>query len=81
MLDALKFAMTTNTTLGKYDLKHNSMEEEGVEFLCGIIGEAKHVNQIALSEWISGEAADQLATALAANKPAKGGKKGKKKKK
>ena len=43
-MEAMKFAMVTNTTLGRYDLKHNSIEDEGVDFLCGILGEAKHVN-------------------------------------
>ena len=55
------------------------MEDDGVNSLCEIIKEAKHVQQIQLSEWISGEAMTQLMDTLAANKPAKG-KKGKKKK-
>ena len=75
----LRLAMTSNTTLTKYDLKHNSMEEEGVEELCKIVGEAKHVQAISLSEWISGDSMTALTEALAANKPAKGKKKGKKK--
>ena len=79
MLNALRLAMTNNKTLTKYDLKHNSMEEEGVEALCKILADAKHVQGVQLSEWISGEAMNQLQEALAANKPAKG-KKGKKKK-
>lgn len=80
VLDAMKFAMTTNKTLGKYDLKHNAMSDEGVEFICEILKEANHVSMIVLSEWITGEAQNMLTEALAANKPVKG-KKGKKKKK
>ena len=77
---AMKLAMTMNTNLGKYDLKHNSISDEGIDKICEIIGEAKHVNMITMSEFISGDAMNQLIEALAANKPAKGkkGKKGKK---
>ena len=55
------------------------MSEEGIETLISIIEDAKHVNQITVSEFISGESMNNLMEALAKNKPAKG-KKGKKKK-
>ena len=80
VLAAMKLAMTRNKTLGKYDLKHNSVSEEGVDEICDILTEAKHVTSLQLSEWITGEAMTKLIETLAANKPAKG-KKGKKKKK
>ena len=71
--------MCSNSTLTSYDLKHNQMSEEGVEELCNIVQEAKHVQAITLSEWITSDAMNMLVETLAANKPAKG-KKGKKKK-
>ena len=79
VMASMRLAMTQNTTLGKYDIKHNSISDDGINTICEIIAEAKHVNMITMSEFVSGEAMEQLCTALAANKPAKG-KKGKKKK-
>ena len=43
VLEAMKLAMTRNELLGKYDLKHNSVSDEGIEEICKILGEAKHV--------------------------------------
>ena len=43
VLEAMKFAMTSNQTLGKYDMGHNIISDEGVEEVCEILGEAKHV--------------------------------------
>ena len=60
VMAAMKMAMTKNTVLGKYDLKHNSISEEGIDELCEIIKEAKHVNMIGMSEFISGEAMTKL---------------------
>ena len=79
VLAAIKMSFTMNQTLGRYDLKHNDISEEGIEEICSVLGEAKHVNVVTLSEWITGDAMNMLQEALAANKPAKG-KKGKKKK-
>ena len=75
----MKFAMTSNTVLAKYNMTHNTVSEEGVEEICAILGEAKHVQTCMLSEFISEESNTLLMEALAANKPTKG-KKGKKKK-
>ena len=46
VLDAMKLAMTRNTTLGKYNLTHNPISDEGVETICEILGEAKHVQSL-----------------------------------
>jgi len=46
VLLAMKRAMTSNLVLGKYDLKHNSISEEGVEEICKILEEAPHVQNI-----------------------------------
>ena len=79
VLAAMKIAMVTNIKINKYDLKHNAITDDGIEALVEILGEAKHVQMLTVSEWITSEAFQQLLDALAANKPAKG-KKGKKKK-
>ena len=79
MMAAIKHCMTTNTTLAKYDLKHNAMEDAGIEELTTILGTCKHVTMIMLSEWLMSEAMTKLQDAILANKPAKGKKKGKKK--
>ena len=75
----MKFAMTSNTVLAKYNMTHNTVSEEGVEEICAILAEAKHVQSLVLSEFISEESNNMLMEALASNKPQKG-KKGKKKK-
>lgn len=79
-MESIKFAMTKNKVLGKYDIKHNQMSDEGIDKLCEILEEAKHVQQIHLSEWVSGDGFNKLSESLAKNKPTKGKKKGKKKK-
>ena len=77
----MRMSMNSNTTLAKYDLKHNNISEDGMTELCTILGESKHVSMVTLSEWISSDMMTMLQEALAANKPAKGKKgKGKKKK-
>lgn len=38
--------MTRNTMLAKYDLKHNAVNEEGIDMICAILADAKHVNSI-----------------------------------
>lgn len=60
VLAAMRMAMTQNTTLGKYDLKHNTVSDEGIETICEILGEARHVSQVTMSEWITSEAMEQL---------------------
>ena len=77
----MKMAMISNKVLGKYDLKHNSISEEGIEEICKILEEATHVQNIAMSEWITSDGMNMLQEALAKNKPVKGKKGGKKKKK
>ena len=79
-MEAMKFAMTKNKVLSKYDIKHNQMSDEGIDKLCEILEEAKHVQAITLSEWVSGEGFTKLSETLAKNKPTKGKKKKGKKK-
>lgn len=38
VLAALKLAMCSNTTLGKYDIKHNTISEEGIAYIVEILG-------------------------------------------
>jgi Ran GTPase-activating protein (RanGAP) involved in mRNA processing and transport len=53
VMEALKFAMTTNKALARYDLKHNAItSDEAIEMLCKILESTPHVNTIGLSEWI-----------------------------
>ena len=79
VLAAMKIAMVTNQKITKYDLKHNAITDDGIEGLVEVLVEARHVQQLSVSEGITSDAFQQLVDALAANKPAKG-KKGKKKK-
>ena len=56
----MKFAMTANTTLGRYNMTHNPISDEGVEEICEILGEAKHVQGLQLTEFMGEEAAAML---------------------
>ena len=78
VMAAIKNCMTTNLLLAKYDIKHNSIEDEGLDQLTEILGTARHVSMVMVSEWLMSESFTKLQDALVANKPAKG-KKGKKK--
>lgn len=52
--------MITNDRLAKYDLKHNSIDDAGIEELCEILGLARHVSMVMLSEWLMSEAFTKL---------------------
>ena len=82
VMEAMKFAMNRNKTCTNYDLRHNTLTDEGVDVLAEILKESPHVTKVGVSEWISAEALAVLNEALGKNKPGKGkkGKKGKKKK-
>lgn len=81
VLEQLQFCMLSNKKLSKYNLKHNNITDDGVDFICDkILPDAGHVFEIDLSEWINEETLQKLNDRLSANKPKKGkkGKKGKK---
>ena len=81
VMEALKFAMTKNKICTNYDLRHNTLTDEGIDVLAGILKESPHVTKVGVSEWITAEALAILNEALGKNKPGKKkGKKGKKKK-
>lgn len=50
---AIKFCFLKNVELGRYDFKFNNITENGVEELCKILEEAKHVFDVEISERIS----------------------------
>ena len=56
VLAAMKIAMVTNIKINKYDLKHNAITDDGIEALVEILGEAKHVQALSVSEWITSDA-------------------------
>ena len=43
VMDALKFAMTRCKSCTNYDLRHNTLSDEGIEKLVEILKEAEHV--------------------------------------
>jgi len=74
--------MTKNKTLGKYDIKYNNFDDDGVIYLTQVISEAAtHVYEIEISERIKADTLKDFREKLALNKPKKGKKKKKKKKK
>ena len=82
VMEALKFAMNKNKICTNYDLRHNTLTDEGIDVLAAILKESPHVTKVGVSEWISAEALNVLNEALGKNKPGgkkKKGKKGKKK--
>ena len=48
--------MVTNEKINKYDLKYNAITDDGIEALVAILGEAKHVQALSISEWITTDA-------------------------
>ena len=52
----MKIAMVTNEKINKYDLKYNAITDDGIEALVAILGEAKHVQALSISEWITTDA-------------------------
>jgi len=52
MMQAIKNCMLSNITLAKYDFKHNEMEDAQLLQFTEILGQARHVEMIMLSEWI-----------------------------
>eukprot|EP00350_Pseudokeronopsis_sp_OXSARD2_P003601 CAMPEP_0170546456 /NCGR_PEP_ID=MMETSP0211-20121228/4810_1 /TAXON_ID=311385 /ORGANISM="Pseudokeronopsis sp., Strain OXSARD2" /LENGTH=78 /DNA_ID=CAMNT_0010850935 /DNA_START=703 /DNA_END=939 /DNA_ORIENTATION=+ len=76
--------MVKNKELKRYDIKYNTVEDEGVKFLTEVLGElATHVFEVEISERIKKETLMDFREKLLANKPKKkkgGGKKKKKKK-
>jgi hypothetical protein len=55
VMQAFKFCMKNNTTLGHYDLKFNSIGDDGVKFLTEVLIEAEHVFDVELSERVTQE--------------------------
>ena len=81
VMEAMRFAMNKNKICTNYDLRHNTLTDEGIDVLASILKESPHVTKVGVSEWISAEALNVLNEALGKNKPGKKkkGKKGKKK--
>jgi len=80
-MECIRFCFLKNLELGRYDFKYNNITENGVEELCKILEEARHVFELDITERISKEMAEKFKEKLQDNKPKRGGKKGKKKKK
>ena len=81
MLQAIKNSFIKNKTLAQYDLRHNDITDDGVEYLIECLKEANHVYELELSEWMNEETLATLQGILKENKPGKkkgGKKKGKK---
>jgi Ran GTPase-activating protein (RanGAP) involved in mRNA processing and transport len=55
VLQAFKFCMKKNQTLGHYDLKFNAINDEGVKFLTEVLIEAEHVYDVEISERVTQE--------------------------
>lgn len=82
VLQAFKFCMTKNTTLGHYDIKFNSINDEGIKYLTEVLTEAEHVFDVEISERVTQEILKEFKEKCKENKgKKKGRKKGKKGKK
>jgi Ran GTPase-activating protein (RanGAP) involved in mRNA processing and transport len=81
VMEALLDCMVKNKVLVRYDLQYNVMTDEGVLKIVEFLGQAPHVCEISIAEFVSEETLLAFRDAIAANKPKKGKKgKGKKKK-
>lgn len=80
VMEALHECFVKNKVLAKYDLSHNTMEDDGVLKIVTALKSSPHVSEVLISEYVSEEVLAQFKEAIAANKPKKGKRKGKKKK-
>lgn len=80
MLDAIQGCWRKNKNLGRYDIRHNTFTDYGVEKLTVFLEESNHVFEVEISERVKKETLELFREKLSSNKPKKG-KKGKKKKK
>ena len=80
VMESICNCMIENKKLSKYNIKHNNIQDRGVERICDALTEAAHVFEVEVSEWIREETLKKLTDRLTANKPKKGKGKGKKKK-
>ena len=81
VMESICNCMIENKKLAKYNIKHNNIQDKGVEKICDALTEAAHVFEVEVSEWLQEETLKKLADRLTANKPKKGKGKGKGKKK
>lgn len=78
VMQAFKFWMTRNLTLKHYDIKFNSIGDDGVKYLIEILNEATHVCDVEISERVTQEILKEFKEKCKENKGKKKGKKGKK---
>jgi len=81
VLEAIGKCMMKNENLGRYDFRHNFIGDYGVECICEHLEKANHVFEVEIPERISKDTLDLYKEKLSHNKPKKGKKGGKKKKK
>ena len=60
VLEAIKGTWKKNEKLVKWDLRHNDITDDGVEFLIEGLKECTHVCELVVSEWINEETMDAL---------------------
>lgn len=78
VLAALKYSMMKNQVLGHYDMKFNSIGDDGIRFLTETLIEAEHVYDVEVSDRVTQELLKELKERCKDNKGKKKGKKGKK---
>ena len=79
MINKIIDTMRNNTTLGKYDLRFNMIEESEAEKLISCIEQNKNIYVVTLSDHLPPAILDKIKSLTKKRKPKK--KKGKKKKK
>ena len=80
VMNAIEQCWNKNKTLGRYDLRYNTLTDYGVGKMTQYLETANHIFEVEIPERVSKETLESFRERLAANKPKKG-KKGKKKKK
>lgn len=80
-MEAIRTCFVRNKNLGRYDIRYNNIQDDGVGKITQYLEEAPHVFEVEISERVSKETMEAFRERIAMNKPKKGKKKGKKKKK
>lgn len=79
-MEAMRECFVRNKNLGRYDIRYNNIQDNGMAKIIAYLAEANHVFEIEISERVSKETMQAFKERIALNKPRKK-KKGKKKKK
>lgn len=67
MLEALAQCWVRNKQICAYDLRHNDLTDDGMEYLIECLCISDHITEVKISEWVTMETMDALLKQLKDN--------------